>query len=80
MLLHLFQGGRTRLPCGDGTAREPGNVALLDATGDDRLDLSDAISCFQWIFTGGRTPANCGGPGCEDCIDVPDCASECAAF
>ena len=78
LLGHLFQGTPARLPCGEGTIRDRGNVGLLDCSGDGRIDLTDAICSFQWLFLGGRVPAGCVDRQCRECIELPQCESVCA--
>ena len=71
---HLFGPGV--LPCGDGTAADPGNIRLLDANGDGGVDLSDAIHNAGTQFGSCTQGAPCPPPengtectlieGCED--------------
>lgn len=82
LLDHLFIGTNPTLPCGDGTAADPANLALLDLNDDAGIDLSDPIFALNFLFLGGPLPANCSGdPACpciriENCPDNPegDCA------
>lgn len=76
ILNHLFLGTNPSLPCGDGTAGHPANVALLDSNGDGKLDLSDAVSVLSFLFLGGVQPANCSEAACP-CIRVVDCPDKC---
>jgi hypothetical protein len=74
LLNFLFVGTVDRLPCGDGTASEPGNLALLNANGDARLDLSDALRIFGFLFMGQQPPVL--GTDCAviaGCPDGPTC-------
>ncbi|MBI4605094.1 MAG: hypothetical protein HY721_24285 [Planctomycetes bacterium] len=57
LLGYLFQGSVARLPCGDGTLGEAGNVRLLDSNGDGSVDLSDAVHVFGYLFLGSALPA-----------------------
>jgi hypothetical protein len=65
-------GPRFLLPCGDGTSRNPANLALTDNNQDGRLDLSDAILIFSHLFLGHRPPA-LG----KECIAIPGCPGIC---
>jgi len=47
LLGFLFQSAPARLPCGDGSARDRGNVALGDWNGDRGLDLTDAVAILS---------------------------------
>ncbi len=73
LLLFLF-GGRSSLPCGDGTIGDPGNLALLDSNGDAGVDLSDAIRVFSYLFLGAPPPVL--GTGC---VEIPGCPDACSA-
>jgi hypothetical protein len=68
LLGFLFQGTVTRLPCGDGTLGEPGNVSLLDSNGDGSVDLSDAVRIFGYLF-GGSGPPDLG----TSCVPIDGC-------
>ncbi len=70
---HLFQGAPAKLPCGDGSADDPGNRALLDSNADGDLDLSDAIFALLFLFHGGEPPAL----GIE-CVEISGCPNACA--
>jgi len=52
-------------------------IRLLDASGDRRLDLSDAVFVFNFLFTGGRSPLTCPEGFCNGCIAVSACGSSC---
>jgi hypothetical protein len=56
LLGHLFLGRPERLPCGDGTAGDRANIALLDSNGDGRIDISDASFLLGFLFLGTRAP------------------------
>ncbi|MBI4603635.1 MAG: hypothetical protein HY721_16910 [Planctomycetes bacterium] len=71
LLLFLF-GGRSSLPCSDGTIADPGNLALLDSNGDADVDLSDAIRVFGFLFLGAPPPVL----GTE-CLEIPGCPDAC---
>ena len=72
LLHHLFLGDWERLPCGDGTAGDPGNVALLDADGNGGLNLTDAVHALNFLFLGGPPPL----AGTE-CTLIPGCLGAC---
>ena len=69
---YLFQGTPVRLPCGDGTAADASNIALLDANGDLGLNLSDAIHLFGYLFLG-RAPHVLG----TECRSIEGCSAVC---
>jgi hypothetical protein len=68
LLGFLFLGTAGRLPCGDGTIEEPGNLQLLDSNGDGHVDLADAIRLFGFLFLG-EAPPVLG----EACVRIPGC-------
>lgn len=70
LLSVLFLGTERRLPCGDGTIRDPANVALMSWRGTDDVDLSAAVALLTWKFLGG--PTHVLGPGCVPLQDCPD--------
>lgn len=72
LLLYLFSGAPTALPCGDGTAADDGNVSLLDANGDQAIDLADVLSTLSYLFAHG--PPHVAG---TRCIDLPTCPAAC---
>jgi hypothetical protein len=72
LLLLLFGGGATALPCGAGDLDEPSNRGLFDWNGDSRVDVSDAIAQLGWLFRGG--PAHALGEGCRP---VEGCEAAC---
>lgn len=74
LLRHLFQGDGSRLPCGEaGSAlNDPGNLTLLDATGDQRVDLSDALRLLGFLYLGGPPPS-LG----LDCVPLRGCPDLC---
>jgi hypothetical protein len=65
-------GGRFLLPCGDGTIRNPANLALIDANQDGRIDISDAILVFGHLFLGHRPPV-LG----KECVFIDGCPGIC---
>jgi hypothetical protein len=73
LLNFLFQGTVAKLPCGDGSINNPGNVSLLDSTGDEAIDLSDAVRIFGFLFQGAAPPVF----GAE-CVRIADCADNAA--
>ena len=72
LLGHLFQGNPPALPCGGGTVRDPGNIALVDVNGDGNVDLSDGVHIFAFLFVGGPSPV-LG----RDCVTITDCPNAC---
>jgi hypothetical protein len=72
LLLTLFFLGPPVFPCGDGTLRDPANVAPLDANNDGEVDPSDAIYLFRNLFIDG--PPHILG---FDCIPLPECSDVC---
>jgi hypothetical protein len=72
ILGHLFFGRPERLPCGSGRRDDPGNIALLDAGGSGRIEISDAVWIFNYLFRGGR-PHVRGA----DCVPIPGCEDAC---
>ena len=73
LLRHLSGHEPFRLPCGDGLLSAPGNLALLDANGDARVDLSDASQLLGFLFMHGA--AHSSGVGC---LTIATCPSLCA--
>ncbi len=65
---HYFIGMPTMLPCGDGTVKDAGNIALLDSNGDGELDISDAIYTLRAEFLGGA-PHVLG----KECVEISGC-------
>ncbi len=49
----LFLGVPERLPCGDGTAADSGNIELLDWHGDGRVDITDPIGTLRFLTLAG---------------------------
>lgn len=73
----LFLGTKGSLPCGDGEAGHPANLALLDVNGDGGIDLSDPVYLLNFLFTGGAEPVNCLGDTSCPCRVIDGCpASE----
>ena len=72
LLGFLFQGSPGALPCGDGSARDPGNLGLVDWNGDATVDLSDPVSLLGWAFLGGA--AHILGGACQP---LPSCPVAC---
>ncbi len=72
LLGHLFGGSHAVLACGDGTASDPANAAVLDVNGDGGVNLSDPIWFLEYLFQGGPQPA----AGVE-CILVEGCPNAC---
>ncbi len=72
LLLLLFGNHPPGLSCGDGTLDDPANLALLDANGDESVNLADVISLLSYLFAGGEQPVM----GSE-CIRIPGCPDSC---
>jgi hypothetical protein len=72
LLRLLFGSQGVFLPCGGESVLESGNEIVLDANGDQRVDVSDSIYVLGWIFLEG--PAPVGG---ASCIPVEGCVSLC---
>lgn len=72
LLGHLFLGEPETLPCGGGTAQDPGNQALLDSNGDGTVDISDAVSVFGFLFLGSPPPVSG-----VDCLRIEGCDDVC---
>jgi hypothetical protein len=70
----LFTGQPARLPCGDGTAANRGNLAVIDVNGDARIDLSDPVLVLGFLFLGASPPVQG-----RDCIPAEGCEELCAA-
>ncbi|MEM7233212.1 MAG: CotH kinase family protein [Planctomycetota bacterium] len=68
LLIRLFVGG-TELPC-EGAEGSDGNLFVLDPSGDDNVDLTDAIFLVNYLFQNGPAPA-----GGTVCVRVPGCPS-----
>jgi hypothetical protein len=76
LLDFLFLGvNPSRLPCGDGTASDPGNKELLDFNGDARIDLSDPVRVLGYLFLG--TAPHVLGTRCRPIVGCPDNAARC---
>jgi len=71
----LFTGEVRFFPCGDGTASDPANRALLHWTADDAgVDISDAIALLSFIFLGGPPHPRAVRDGDRwACITIPGC-------
>lgn len=69
LLSHMFLGG-TQLPCGDGSAKDPANITLLDWNSDQSIDISDAITSISFLFLGGEAHSQGNEPivieGCSE--------------
>jgi hypothetical protein len=71
MILYLYSGAARAAPCA-GAIDQGGNLALLDVTGDGRLDGSDPIAALTYMFRQGPPPAR--GTAC---VRIPDCPDAC---
>jgi hypothetical protein len=68
VLGYLFLGSPSRLPCGNGSPRDPANLTLLDWNDDAIINLTDVVSLFMYLYLGGRPHFLGGG-----CIAIPGC-------
>jgi len=73
----LFTGGGEVFPCGDGGARHPANVALIDWQPDGAIDLSDAVASLSFLFLGGFPHALHAGVDAKGCVRVAGCSDMC---
>ena len=71
LLGQLFLSPDGGPPCG-AELSAAGNVELLNANGDEGLDLSDAVYFLTFLFLGGPAPA--AGTGC---IEIEGCPNLC---
>jgi hypothetical protein len=72
----LFLGSPERLPCGDGSATDPGNVELLDWQADGSVDISDVIALLQFLFLDGPPHALApADPALGGCVAIEECSS-----
>ena len=73
LLGHLFLGTNPKLPCegGEASSPGPGDLALADVNGDDRIDLSDPVSILGFLFLGSDPPAL----GSE-CVRIEGCPED----
>jgi len=72
LLGHLFLGNPAVLPCGNGSLRDPANLALLDSNGDGGGDLADAVHILAFLFQGNSPPA-LG----RECVRILGCSDRC---
>ncbi len=72
LLIHLFAGSTSPLPC-EGGLSEGGNLLVLDVNGDSRVDISDPVFLLNYLFLGGRAPS-LG----TVCIVLAGCGDRCA--
>jgi len=72
--LGQVQGIPAALPC-EGGSSGPGNIALLDANGDAKLDVQDALSVLQYLFMAAAPPAL--GATCQPLAGCPDNSAKC---
>jgi len=61
------------LPCDGGTARDPGNLSLLNLNGDASVNMVDAIYLTRYLFLAGPPPL-LG----DECIRIVGCPDVCA--
>ena len=67
----LFGGATVSLPCGADMAA-PGNTALLDASGDGSVNITDAVQLLTHLFQGG--PSHILG---RECVVIAGCGDAC---
>ncbi|HQJ55865.1 MAG TPA: metallophosphoesterase [Planctomycetota bacterium] len=72
LLGFLFVHDPETLPCGDGTAEDAANLALISANGDEQIDIADAVYLLQRLFANG--PPHVLGAACTP---IPDCPATC---
>ena len=72
VLNFLFTGSNPTLPCGDGLGADPANIQLLDANGDNKVDLSDPVRELGFLFLGNPRPVSCVDDNCP-CIIILGC-------
>ncbi|MBI4585554.1 MAG: DUF1565 domain-containing protein, partial [Planctomycetes bacterium] len=80
LLGHLFLGSPPSLPCAGGRASDPGNLSLLDFTGESVVDISDGIATLLFLFSSGNPHPlgsecvpNAGCPDrCGSCVPLPE--------
>ena len=75
VLRHLFLGLPLTLPCGDGSAIHPSNVALFDWNGDNVVNLADPVASLMRLFIGGAPHVL--GP-LDVCVRIEDCPDICS--
>lgn len=68
-LARLLFGGASSLPC-TGTLFERGNLHVLDVNTDGRLELTDPLQMFNFIFLQGAPPG--GDLGCQTVVGCDD--------
>jgi hypothetical protein len=78
LLGFLFSGSPKSLPCGDGSAGQPGNISLIDWQPDGAVDISDAVAMLDYLFLGGRAHT-LAVPGAEttSCVPIAGCPDIC---
>jgi hypothetical protein len=78
LLGFLFLGSAKGLPCGDGSAIDPGNISLLDWQPDGAIDISDAVAMLSFLFLGGEAHALAvPGEDPKSCIRIAGCPDFC---
>ncbi|MEM7164393.1 MAG: hypothetical protein AAF581_02960 [Planctomycetota bacterium] len=63
LLDYLFGVTQQVLPCDSASANEGNNLMLLDANGDNSVDLVDAVHLIAWSFSAG--PPHVLGMNCQ---------------
>jgi hypothetical protein len=72
LLGFLFDGVPGVLPCGDGRPTDAANVSLLDYDGGGKIDISDAVAAFLFLFVNG--PPHALG---RECVPIAGCRDDC---
>ena len=74
--LEILFSGTGSFPCGDGTATDAANQALIDWQPDGVIDVSDVVGVLTYLFLGGP-PHPLAVPGSETtgCVVIPGCES-----
>lgn len=70
LLGYLFLGQPVELPC----ATPEGSRLLLDANGDDFLDIGDAVTTLVYLFRDGSAPPALG----TECVRIQGCPEVCS--
>lgn len=72
--LDILFAGTGSFPCGDGTAADGGNAALMDWQPDGIVDVSDVVGELTFLFLGGP-PHPLAVPGSETtgCVVIAGC-------
>ena len=70
----LFTGEPALFPCGDGTPKDAGNVALMDWQPDGGVDISDAVGMLDFLFfSKDAHPLAVPGSETKECVAIEGC-------